>query len=219
VDVATVSAGHQHVLALTYTGGVYSWGEDLRVLGHGSPFGGDLEIFALLKELPRRIEALRGVRARCVAAGRSHSCVVTVEGQVYTWGAGERGALGHLEFEDEPLPKRVETLHKDGGFAVGVAAGGDHTLVAGADGAVWGFGYLNALGAWNHPTVKKMRDALALAEFEGENGVSDDYALFGKLHGYENGPPSQMEGNYIFLFPHGRASISVPLRIPIEVLV
>jgi alpha-tubulin suppressor-like RCC1 family protein len=123
--------------------------------------------------LPKRIEALRGVRVRCIAAGSGHSCAVTVEGHVYTWGQGGTGALGHMSFENEPFPKRVEMLYDNRVCAVGVATGAKHTLVADADGAVWGFGYLNALGAWNDPTVKAMRD--------GEDGSTDEnFGLFGE---------------------------------------
>jgi alpha-tubulin suppressor-like RCC1 family protein len=112
VDVASASAGEKHALALTYTGDVYSWG-DARygwlALGHGAPSGGDAA-GKLRRRVPRRIEALRGVRVRCTAAGRDHSCAVTDKGEVYTWGYGRSGALGHMDFRDEPLPKRIEML-------------------------------------------------------------------------------------------------------------
>jgi hypothetical protein len=94
-----------------------------------------MPISELPTRLPMRIEALRDVRVRCVAAGRLHSCAVTEEGHVYTWGSGVMGALGHMEFADEPLPKRVETLYNSCVFAVGVAGGHKHNLVADADGA------------------------------------------------------------------------------------
>jgi alpha-tubulin suppressor-like RCC1 family protein len=208
------------VLALTYTGGVYSWGEDLLPLGHGTPSrsdtsasnsggngggapvsdgggngggasvsdgwgtssnnGSDTAIGdgngasvvvtrTRPERLPKRIKALRGVRMRCVAAGKMHSCAVTEEGHVYTWGEGKTGALGHMHFEDEPLPKRIETLYDNGVVAVGVAAGAKHTLVADADGAAWGFGCLNAIGVWNDP-VEAMREAENSHTGENENG-------------------------------------------------
>jgi alpha-tubulin suppressor-like RCC1 family protein len=157
-------------LALTYTGGVYSLGHDGWALGHGRFSDSDPTVDEPPIWLPRRIEALRGVRVRCVAAGFVLSCAVTDDGHVYTWGRGGSGALGHMKFEDELLPKRVEMLHDEGVFAVGVAAGVDHTLVADADGAVWGFGSLNAIGAWNDPIVKAM--------LEAENGNTDKKHFF-----------------------------------------
>jgi hypothetical protein len=152
VDVASVCAGQSQVLAL-YTGGVYSWGNND---GHPLPSGGDTDMTRLP---PRRIEALRGVRVRCISAGLRHSCAVTVEGEAFTWGVGSTGALGHWSFAHEWLPKRVEMFHIHRVFVVGVSAGAEHTLVADADGAVWGFGCLNALGIWNAPMVKAVREA------------------------------------------------------------
>jgi alpha-tubulin suppressor-like RCC1 family protein len=220
VDVASVSAGHRHALALTYNGDVYSWGEDPPYLGHGTLSSLETELDDVLILLPKRIDALRGMRVRCIAAGKLHSCAVTDEGHVYTWGEGCTGALGHMGFEDEPLPKRVETLHDNEVFAVGVAAGGDHTLVADADGTVWGFGYLNAIGAWNDPTVKAMREA----EDSSEEG---DLGLFGESgdRDLEDGHLASKEEQHArddcfnFLYPRGRASICMPVRIPVNVRV
>lgn len=60
VDVASVSAGGGHVLALTYTGGVYSWGKNWRALGHGGPLLDDDTIGGIQTHPPERVEALRG---------------------------------------------------------------------------------------------------------------------------------------------------------------
>jgi hypothetical protein len=112
-----------------------------------------------------------------------------------------------MSFEDEPLPKRVEMLHDIHVFVVGMAAGAMHTMVADAGGAVWGFGGLNALRAWNDPTVKAMRD--------GEDGSADgDFGLFGARGGCRN---RRKSGCYKFLYPRGRASISMPVRVPVSV--
>jgi hypothetical protein len=95
-------------------------------------------------------------------------------------------------------------------FAVGVAAGEKHTLMAGADGAVWGFGRLNALRAWNDLLVKTMR--------ETEDGVTEYDAIFGDSK-YEIGTDAApaLRDIYNFLFPHGRESIAMSVRIPIDV--
>jgi hypothetical protein len=133
---------------------------------------------------------------------------VTDEEHVYTWGEGYTGALGHISFEDEPLPKRVEMLHDNRVFVVGVSTGDEHTLVADAVGAVWGWGRLNALGAWNDPTVKAMRD--------GEAGSADgDLGLFGKPTRYAAWVEER--DSFKFLFPRYRASISMPVRVPVSV--
>jgi alpha-tubulin suppressor-like RCC1 family protein len=197
VDVASVAAGYRHVLALTYTGSVYSWGQHELALGHGTPRWEVTET----SQLPRRVEALRGVRVRCIAAGHSLSCAVTDEGHVYTWGEGVTGALGHMEFEGEPLPKRVETLYSNGVFAVGVATGCEHSLVADAHGSVWGFGCLNAIGAWNDPTVKAMRDTADVN--------TDEHHLFASVLSDD----LVQNDCFDFLFPRGISSITKPVRV------
>jgi alpha-tubulin suppressor-like RCC1 family protein len=177
VDVASVSAGIFYTLALTYTGDVYSWGSShpnrRLALGHAAPTGVDKAAGDEPTRLPRRCEALRDVRVRCVAAGRKHSCAVTDEGYVYTLGEGPKGTLGHMASDDQWLPKRVEMLYDKGIVMVGVAAGDYHTLVVDADGAVWGFGYLNAFGAWTNPTVEAMHD------FQDDT-IEGDGGLFGR---------------------------------------
>jgi hypothetical protein len=50
--------------------------------------------------------------------------------------------------------------------------------VADADGAVWGFAYLNALGAWNDPSVKAMQDGEEGCADE-DGSADDDFGLFG----------------------------------------
>jgi alpha-tubulin suppressor-like RCC1 family protein len=144
MDVASVSATHVHVLAVTYGGEVYSWGSSKRhaALGRGPPAQGD----TAHGKLPRRIEALRGVRVRSVAAGYKHSCAVTHAGELYTWGGGCGGERPQQSWvtREEFLPWKVD----DEGYinVVGVAAGYMHTLVAGSDGKVYCLGLGRAYG-------------------------------------------------------------------------
>jgi alpha-tubulin suppressor-like RCC1 family protein len=209
--VASVSAGEAHVLALTYTGGVYSWGQHEVALGHGLSSGRDMTIGRLPTGLPRRIQARRGLRVRCVAAGGSHSQAVTEEGHVHTWGEGRTGALGHEEFTDEWLPRAVEMLCDKDVWAVGVAAGGEHTLVADAGGAVWGFGSLNAIGAWRDFTVMTMRG--------NYRGSEEDAELFRGPEEEFSNPSDNLVDCFNFLYPRGRASICQPVRTPVHVRV
>jgi alpha-tubulin suppressor-like RCC1 family protein len=202
-DVACVSVGLQHALALTYAGDLYSWGNHGLGLGHGKASGRRRTAVVACgpKLRPKRVEALQGVRVRCIAAAKTSSCAVTKEGHVYTWGDGP---LGHVDCEDEVLPRRVEMLYENGVVAVGVVTGSQHTLVADADGAVWGFGALNAIGAWNEPTVKAMR------ETEDED-LDVDYEFVAHY------PPCMPEGDcFRFMFPHGVSSVCKPVRVTVN---
>ena len=59
---------------------------------------------------PRLIEALKTKRIRDIACGSSHSAAVTSSGELYTWGLGEYGRLGHGDNTTQLRPKLVSCL-------------------------------------------------------------------------------------------------------------
>ena len=79
--------------------------------------------------VPRTVDALVlvGKQVVQVAAGGNHTAVVTSEGEVFTFGAGGDGQLGHGRQLGEYWPRRVDALV--GKQVVRVAAGGNHTVV------------------------------------------------------------------------------------------
>jgi small GTP-binding protein len=93
---------------------------------------------------------LATLSAECVslACGALHAAVVTSHGEVFTWGDNSRGATGLGEGAPEAVatPTRVsfdEGEAGDGGHALqalAVAAGGGHTLVITASGAIYAWG-------------------------------------------------------------------------------
>ena len=46
-----------------------------------------------------------------ISAGGAHSACITSSGELYTWGKGRYGRLGHGDSEDQPKPKMVRFLH------------------------------------------------------------------------------------------------------------
>lgn len=56
---------------------------------------------------PRVIESLRGVEVVDIAAGGAHSACITASGELFTWGKGRYGRLGHGDSEDQLKPKLV----------------------------------------------------------------------------------------------------------------
>ena len=56
---------------------------------------------------PRVIESLRGTEVIDIAAGGAHSACITSLGELYTWGKGRYGRLGHGDSEDLTKPKLV----------------------------------------------------------------------------------------------------------------
>lgn len=55
---------------------------------------------------------LENKKIKQVECGFSHTVALTEDGEVFTWGEGKQGALGHGDWENIHLPKKVEGLSK-----------------------------------------------------------------------------------------------------------
>jgi len=74
-----------------------------------------------------------------LAAGGFHSAALTADGELYTWGHGGAGALGHGSRACERSPRRVGGP-LEGVVIRAVACGGASTYVVTGEGAVWHWG-------------------------------------------------------------------------------
>jgi len=138
--VRCVAAGYGHSLCLTDDGCVFAWGCGAHgQCGHGG-FGNEA--------VPRVVAALSGRHAAVLAAGGCHTLVATEEGDAFSFGRVEGGALGLGCgcVADQPLPRRIEGL--TGVCVTGLAAGDGHSLALSADGDVyaWGVSAFGRLG-------------------------------------------------------------------------
>lgn len=78
---------------------MFSWGEgEDGKLGHGN---------RLSLDRPRLIETLKSKRIRDIACGSSHSAAISSSGELYTWGLGEYGRLGHGDNIAQLRPRLV----------------------------------------------------------------------------------------------------------------
>ena len=131
VKVRSVSAS-QHCIAVAETGEVFSWGRELEgACGHGRNW-------ITSTSLPRKIESLTGIRARNAFAGGGHSLVLTEEGEVYTFGRGHNGQLGHGNEYDSHLPIIVSGLQYV--RIITAAAGETNSIAVADDGSVFSWG-------------------------------------------------------------------------------
>ena len=71
-----------------------------------------------------------------VACGNSHTIALTEAGDVYSWGHGKQGALGHGGDNDEPTPKKIAGL-KD---IIKVDCGSEYTMALDKRGKLFAFG-------------------------------------------------------------------------------
>mmetsp|Transcript_36547 Transcript_36547/g.84712 ORF Transcript_36547/g.84712 Transcript_36547/m.84712 type:complete len:432 (+) Transcript_36547:523-1818(+) len=76
----------------------------------------------------RRIPFGETTRIVNIVSGGTHQIAICSEGQVFTWGDGCHGELGHGEARDEEEPRRVEVLQ--GQRITAIAAGFWHSVAA-----------------------------------------------------------------------------------------
>ena len=128
--VVDIAAGYTHCIAVTLEGEVYTWGT-----GWGLGQGGDDDTQRLS---PTKVTGggLDGVVVVQVAAGDYHSTALTAAGDLYTWGSGGRGRLGH----GDEVTRSVPTVVGGTGAVMGMACGDNHSLVTTREGRVLGFG-------------------------------------------------------------------------------
>ncbi|MCH8995345.1 MAG: chromosome condensation regulator RCC1 [Chloroflexi bacterium] len=131
----SISAGFDHTCVVTTAGQARCWGEnDDGQLGNGAV--GDSH-----RTTPVEVCA----SAKCgaplsevasIAAGASHSCVLTTSGGAKCWGSNEHGQLGDGTMTDRAAPVDVPGLEN----LVAISAGGFHTCAITQEGAAtcWG---------------------------------------------------------------------------------
>ncbi|ESQ41205.1 hypothetical protein EUTSA_v10012520mg [Eutrema salsugineum] len=131
LDVQNIACGGQHAVLVTKQGESFSWGEESEGrLGHGV----DSNI-----QHPKLIDALNTTNIELVACGEFHSCAVTLSGDLYTWGKGDFGVLGHGNEVSHWVPKRVNFL-LEGIHVSSIACGPYHTAVVTSAGQLFTFG-------------------------------------------------------------------------------
>ncbi|XP_076959869.1 ultraviolet-B receptor UVR8-like isoform X1 [Bidens hawaiensis] len=140
--IRQVSCGAVHVVALSEDGLLQAWGyNEYGQLGRGVTCEG-LQKARVINAYAKFLdEAPELVKITQVSCGEYHSAATSEYGEVYTWGLGNMGQLGHysLQSEDKELiPRRVVALN--GIFVKEVASGGVHTCAVTAKGALYAWG-------------------------------------------------------------------------------
>eukprot|EP00698_Gefionella_okellyi_P001796 TRINITY_DN11641_c0_g1_i1.p1 TRINITY_DN11641_c0_g1~~TRINITY_DN11641_c0_g1_i1.p1 ORF type:complete len:1160 (+),score=184.22 TRINITY_DN11641_c0_g1_i1:499-3480(+) len=134
--VISAAAGERHSVISVSDGGVFTWGSgDDGRLGHNDTTD---------RPEPSRVLALDGRNNIHVAAGVDHTVSVTVNGDVFAWGADKMGQLGfgeglrHMSNYMQVAPRLLTSLKLK--TAVEVACGYGHGLCRTDTSAVYGWG-------------------------------------------------------------------------------
>ena len=152
VHIVAAVTGGRHSVALTEDGTVFAWGKNSNgELGLGS--------IGRNEHLPRCVDTLCGVSVVTVAVGFACSYAVSRGGELFAWGNGESGQLGHGDVANQPAPRRVDALQ---GECVVVISPGhrESTVAVTRTGGVFGWG-----------TAKGYGLPAAAAAFENAYGV------------------------------------------------
>ncbi len=111
-----VACGSDWTTVIT-ANGVYSFGSGANGrLGIGNDHA---------QTLPTLVEGLNGLKIAQLTCGHHHTLVLTEAGQVFSYGYGGNGRLGHGNEADEKRPKEIEALKGKG--VVFVAGGAYHS--------------------------------------------------------------------------------------------
>ena len=128
--VMLLAAASEFALAVDCAGAVWAWGNGK----HGELGSGSVG----LSGTPRLVRALSTKRIAAIAAGGRHCVAVSASGELYTWGDGRCGQLGHSDTQSRLSPTPVVLLH---GRQFSVAACGlEHTVVVSTGGTAFAFG-------------------------------------------------------------------------------
>eukprot|EP00003_Mantamonas_plastica_P022910 TRINITY_DN3987_c0_g2_i2.p1 TRINITY_DN3987_c0_g2~~TRINITY_DN3987_c0_g2_i2.p1 ORF type:complete len:807 (-),score=257.15 TRINITY_DN3987_c0_g2_i2:23-2443(-) len=129
VTIVDIDCGSLFTILLSDDGGIYTFG------------CGDNDECAMGRDYlyyPRRIKFFDDKDVIGMSSGWKHTAVLTADGNVYTWGAGDDYQLGHGEAEGCPVPKMVGPLC--GTVIVDVKCGWKHTVAVSSQGDVFAWG-------------------------------------------------------------------------------
>ena len=119
IPVSQIACGAHHSLILTVSGNIFAFGKnDFGQLGFG-----DIEN----RLYPMNLKFLNSLKACYVACGEDFTAVLTLDGGVFTFGAGMYGQLGHNGTSHEYLPRKVPDLM--GSEVTQISCGRCHMLV------------------------------------------------------------------------------------------
>lgn len=105
MNIELVACGEYHTCAVTLSGDLYTWGDgtfNYGLLGHGNEVS---------HWVPKRVNGpLEGIHVSYISCGPWHTAVVTSSGQLFTFGDGTFGVLGHGDRKSVSIPREVESL-------------------------------------------------------------------------------------------------------------
>jgi len=159
--IAAIAAGYNHSCAMSISGGMGCWGNNM----YGNLGDGTTET----RLFPVAVSGLGASGVAAISVGLWHSCALTTGGGVLCWGANYGGQLGDGTTTHHTTPASVSGLQNG---ATAVVAGGNHTCAVKTDGnaACWGW---NSDGQLGDGTATSRSTPVAVTGLENGAGQFD----------------------------------------------
>ncbi|XP_060193697.1 PH, RCC1 and FYVE domains-containing protein 1 isoform X1 [Lycium barbarum] len=152
---------------------VFIWGEGAE---GGSLGDGEVKLDALS---PKLLESTVMLDVQAISIGRSHASLVTKQGEVFCWGEGKNGRLGHKLDMDTARPKLVDSLN--GVRVKSVTCGEYQTCALTLSGELYTWGD-NSFGAESAGEEKKRSHWLPNRICGSLDGVKISYVACAEWH-------------------------------------
>ncbi len=142
-NLVSIKFNQNHSLAIAQDGHVYSWGEDKTgQLGRGD--NGRVDCTKSKNDCRLEMGVIAGIeKAVMIAAGYSHSLVLTEDNSVWAFGANGQGQLGNAQItaSHSSAPVKVDFSAATGiGHIIQVVASSNSSYALDDKGQVWGWG-------------------------------------------------------------------------------
>ena len=132
--IAQVSCGSNHIVIITDIGELFSWGNNSSgQLGLGDESAVNIAF-------PTKVDLLHGKIIKHIACGGEFTIAVTSKMQIYTWGRGTSGQLGHGDNISISFPKQIAFFRSNPIDIIQVACTYEYTLLLSKKGNIIIFG-------------------------------------------------------------------------------
>ncbi|XP_011257668.1 probable E3 ubiquitin-protein ligase HERC4 isoform X1 [Camponotus floridanus] len=169
VPIAFIACGGYHTVVISKSGVVFAWGRNTF---------GQLGLNDTQQRIvPCQLRTLRNAKVCYAACGEEFSVFLTLDGGVFTCGAGMYGQLGHGNGMNEILPRQVMELM--GSTVTQISCGKRHTLaLVPSRGRVyaWGLGGAGQLG--NRASRSATTPLVVLGPWSSASGSSMKFDLY-----------------------------------------
>nr|KAE8935046.1 hypothetical protein PF009_g14993 [Phytophthora fragariae] len=162
-----VACGDHHVVGASEQGYLLTWGDVCETRPRNALVSGDVEAASAM-EFPKVVHSLLHKRIVQVACGASHSFALAEDGDVFSWGVGRSGALGHglnaVEQTFDTVSTPMEVLTLKGRRVVQIACGDMHSA------ALLASGELLTCGQRDHGRLGRQSDIITRNSQRADGG-------------------------------------------------